>query len=462
MNRPEPELTLPCPSPDRERTDRTELPPPDPVLDPDAEETPPAEDEPELRTEPAPSDQPDTAESREPDAATVRAEPCDPADPAESSEPDLSVVRPVLSGLRIAVPWALSCFAALVFVWSAVTVLSSAELTREKIGRALLGSLFGGPDSVIVSLPGVSPSHPAPDGRRSDSLLLPPDGTIPAPKERAEAEKNVPPPADPEEPEHDPGQDEPASEDPSSLPASPIRFTNETGYAPDPDALLSSPRAVPKLEDLRASWGEDAPLVLILHTHGTEAYSEAAAGNWRSADPSLSVVSLGGMLADRLREAGIPAIHLTTLFDTPDFNLSYYNAAQSIREVLALHPSVSYILDLHRDSMVFPDGTVYAPVTEIGGTRTAQLMFVVGTDEAGAEHPGWRDNLSLALRMQTALSARYPTLMRDINLRSASFNEQYTKGSLLVEIGASGCTHEEAEAAVTLLADALTDEIRGD
>ena len=52
--------------------------------------------------------------------------------------------------------------------------------------------------------------------------------------------------------------------------------------------------------------------------------------------------------------------------------------------------------------------------------------------------------------------------MRDVNLRSASFNEQYTKGSLLIEAGATGCTLDEAMAAVDLLADALIAEIRGD
>ncbi len=142
--------------------------------------------------------------------------------------------------------------------------------------------------------------------------------------------------------------------------------------------------------------------------------------------------------------------------------MAYYNAALAIREALTLAPSISYILDIHRDSVTFPDGTVYAPVTDADGVRSAQLMFVVGTDEAGADHPGWRDNLALALHLQTALSDRYPTLMRDVNLRSASFNEQYAKGSLLIEAGAAGCTLDEALASVDLLADALIGEIRGE
>ena len=43
------------------------------------------------------------------------------------------------------------------------------------------------------------------------------------------------------------------------------------------------------------------------------------------------------------------------------------------------------------------------------------MMFVVGTDEAGAIHPGWRDNLGLAVRLQTALNREHPNLMRDRN-----------------------------------------------
>ena len=383
-------------------------------------------------------------------------------------------IRPALAWFRLAVPWTFSGIAVLVFAASALTLLRSADLTRETLGTAAAGLLFGGRECVTVSSP--SPASPLLTGTLPQKI---PD--MPAARDGEPEREDPPQLAPPEtetafpEPEESPRSEDPPKtaaetaeapdippEVPASDPPRSLRFTNETGYDPDPAEILGLPRAVPPLDELRAEWGPDAPLVLILHTHGTEAFAECAENDWRSRDPALSVMALGERLAARLREAGIPAIHLTSLYDVPDFNMAYYNAALAIREALTLAPSVSYILDIHRDSVTFPDGTVYAPVTEADGTPAAQLMFVAGTDEAGADHPGWRDNLALALRLQTALSDRCPTLMRDVNLRSASFNQQYTKGSLLIEAGAAGCTVDEALASVDLLADALIDEIRGE
>lgn len=429
-------------------------------------ETVPSEPE-EDPAVPEPADTPSCGEMSDEDPApetdTEEALQRDP----ETDAPPSSRIRPALTWLRIALPWTMAGMAALVFALSAVSLLRSADLSRERIVRTLAGTFLGGADRIAAAHP--SPDDPS-DKAFPDSASLPlPDPAllVPAGPEKADSEEQSPEAAESvPEPvgEKDPGV--PAEKESENrtdgVPPVPIRFTNETGYEPDPADLLDRPRAVPPLAVLRETYGPEAPVVLILHTHGTEAFAECADEGWRSRDPGLSVVSLGERLADRLREADIPALHLTELFDEPDFNLSYYNAARAIRDALELAPSISYILDLHRDSMTFPDGTVYAPVTEVSGRRTAQLMFVVGTDEAGAEHPDWRDNLALALRLQTSLSSRYPTLMRDVNLRSASFNEQYTKGSLLIEAGAAGCTLDEAEAAVDLLADALIGEIRGD
>ncbi len=397
---------------------------------------------------------------------------------SEAEEPPLpgERVRPAAAWFRIVIPWTLAGIAALTFVSAAAAAVTANPPTEESVVPFLLGSLFGGRGSIVAVDPedaAASPSEPlllpgTEIADETDTLLSgtgdEPAGSVPdkapddSPTEPAETRELQP--ADPRGPEDSgaPGGDR----DAPTVYESVLRLTNETGYAPDPDELLSAGRAVPPLAELKSRWGEDAPLVLILHTHGTEAFLECEGGDYRSRDPSLSVLALGELLADKLNGAGIPAIRLTELFDAPDFSMAYYNAAQAIKKTLEEYPSVSYILDIHRDSMVLTDGTVLAPVTEIDGERTAQLMLVVGTDEAGAEHPGWRDNLSLALRLQTALTGKYPTLMRDINLRSASFNEQYAKGALLVEAGSTGCTLGEAEAAVLLFADALIAEIRGE
>ena len=85
----------------------------------------------------------------------------------------------------------------------------------------------------------------------------------------------------------------------------------------------------------------------------------------------------------------------------------------------------------------------------------AKVMLVVGTGENGLAHPRWRENLKLALALQLAMRESCPGLARPITLRTARFNQQLTKGSLLVEVGSHGNTLEEAVAGSRLFARAL-------
>lgn len=242
----------------------------------------------------------------------------------------------------------------------------------------------------------------------------------------------------------------------------PIELSNETPYEPDTDALLAAGRIIPKAEELYAVYGEGEPLVLILHTHGSEGFSDTSDSGYRTTDSGKNVVTLGDRVTQKLNDSGIKTIHSPVLYDNPDFNMSYYNASLAIKKYLDEYPSISYIIDIHRDSIMGEDGEYYAPTATIENkVKAAQMMFVVGTDYGGSGHTGWRDNLTLALRLQCGISADYPTIMRNINLRSASFNEQYTKGSMLVEIGSCASTLDEALLSADIFAEALAREIQG-
>ena len=242
----------------------------------------------------------------------------------------------------------------------------------------------------------------------------------------------------------------------------PIELSNETPYEPDTDALLAAGRIIPKAEELYAVYGEGEPLVLILHTHGSEGFSDTSDSSYRTTDSGKNVVTLGDRVTQKLNDSGIKTIHSPVLYDNPDFNMSYYNASLAIKKYIEEYPSISYIIDIHRDSIMGEDGEYYAPTATIENkVKAAQMMFVVGTDYGGSGHTGWRDNLTLALRLQCGISADYPTIMRNINLRSASFNEQYTKGSMLVEIGSCASTLDEALLSADIFAEALAREIQG-
>ena len=76
-------------------------------------------------------------------------------------------------------------------------------------------------------------------------------------------------------------------------------------------------------------------------------------------------------------------------------------------------------------------------------------MLVVGTDSAGASHPGWRKNLSFAVDAQYLLTKRLENLMRPICIKKSSYNQQLSPGALLIEVGT--CANTFMIITVTLL-----------
>ena len=194
------------------------------------------------------------------------------------------------------------------------------------------------------------------------------------------------------------------------------------------------------------------PQILIIHTHGTEAYLPAAGEEYtpsdpyRTTDPERSVIRVGDALCSALEEYGLRVLHDRTLYDYPSYAGSYERAAASIEAYLAEYPDIALVLDVHRDA-IGDASTVYKTCAAANGT--AQVMLVCGTDEY-LEHPLWRENLKLALAMQAAAMSANGALMRPIHLAPERYNQQYTTGSLIIEVGTNGNTLSEALAAAEL------------
>ncbi len=245
---------------------------------------------------------------------------------------------------------------------------------------------------------------------------------------------------------------------PIDLSVSEIRINNETNYT-----VNASKFGSPELHEI-----DDEPLVLILHTHATEAFSSENSISYteetnvpRSNDPKQNIVAVGALMADTLNSQGVPTLHCDTMHDLQSYKDSYARSAETIQKYLKEYPSIKYVFDVHRDSIISSDGTKYRPVTLDKNEITAQVMIVVGSDARGADHPNWQENMKLALTLEEHLLSDVPGIARAINLRSSSFNQQYSNGSLLLEIGSCGNSLEEAKKAGETVALALAKIIKG-
>lgn len=230
-----------------------------------------------------------------------------------------------------------------------------------------------------------------------------------------------------------------------------LTIKNETSYQVDAARLLLDG------PPLRLPEGE--PQILIIHTHGSEAYTQAgldryeANDNNRTADTKYNIVRIGDELAELFEAAGLNVIHDREIYDYPSYTGSYTRSGEAAEKYLREYPSIVMVLDVHRDALG-SNGVVYKTMAEEKGVCASQIMLLVGTDESGLEHPGWRTNLATALYLQERVSLKHPTLMRPVALVQQRYNQHLTPGSMIIEVGSSGNTLQEALAAIRLFADA--------
>ena len=235
--------------------------------------------------------------------------------------------------------------------------------------------------------------------------------------------------------------------------------------------ISSSRKGTLNVEALRDTFDAeltgDAPQILILHSHGSEAYTPAPGtelvwwGDARTTDFRYSVVRVGDEMASVFESAGISVLHDRTLYDYPDYSGSYDRSLAAIESYLAQYPSIHFILDVHRDYIADSAGNQYKVISEIEGKGTAaQMTLVMGSDGSGLPHPRWMENLKLAVAIQEQILSDYPTLMRPMLLRKSRYNQHATTGSLLVEVGAAGNSPEEALLSARLFAEEMAEVLQ--
>ena len=209
--------------------------------------------------------------------------------------------------------------------------------------------------------------------------------------------------------------------------------------------------------DYAACLGADEPQVLIIHTHGTESYTMPpgqeydVSDTFRTLDTNCNMIRVGDEMARTLTECGISVVHDRSLYDYPSYSGAYNRSLASIERYLEKYPSISFVLDVHRDAVQDANGNQFKLLCgEDAGA--AQLEFVIGSNGGGLSHDLWRENLKLACAVQETLYKDYPTLMRPVTVRNSRYNQHMTTGSLLVEVGTAGNSLEEAINAARLFA----------
>lgn len=204
--------------------------------------------------------------------------------------------------------------------------------------------------------------------------------------------------------------------------------------------------------------------IIIFHTHTCESYTPTeannyvASGNFRTTDLNYSVARVGTELTNRLINMGFNVNHDTTYHDYPAYTGSYTRSLATINGILQKNKDSQLVIDLHRDAL--GSSSTYGPTVQIGDEVVAQIMFVIGTDGGGLEHPNWLNNFKLAVKIQEKANQMYPGLFKPIILRNSRYNQHVTNGACIIEVGATGNTLEQCNGSMKYLSKVIEEVMK--
>lgn len=216
----------------------------------------------------------------------------------------------------------------------------------------------------------------------------------------------------------------------------------------------SSRSSVPRNMTIDAASVNENLNIVLFHTHGTESYLPENEFNFRSQDENLNVTGVGSRITQYLEGYGLNITHLKNYNDYPDYNSSYANSSYAVSQVLS-NSKKNIIIDLHRDGA--EENSNYEAIlskvktVEIDNRTAATCTLVIGDKNGNVEE------LKKAAQLLYGIAEdMYPGLFRDVIVRpGAYFNQYLSDYAMLIEIGSTLNSLEEAQYSSDLLSEIL-------
>ncbi|MEG2310996.1 MAG: stage II sporulation protein P, partial [Clostridia bacterium] len=198
--------------------------------------------------------------------------------------------------------------------------------------------------------------------------------------------------------------------------------------------------------------------ILLYNTHTSESYSNSDEykfeydGIKRSRNANFNMLAIAKELKENLKCRGINAIHDTTPHDYGTYTSAYAKSRKTVKNAINNMGSAGISIDVHRDAS---SNLEFRPIVNIKGIEVSQLMFVMGIGTNTNKNEYYEQNLKLAIKIQQLADEIYPGLFRPMMIRDSIYNQDLNKYSMLVEVGATGNTIDEAKLATRCLTNLL-------
>jgi len=202
------------------------------------------------------------------------------------------------------------------------------------------------------------------------------------------------------------------------------------------------------------------PIIYIYNTHQLENYNSKNLDIY-GITPNVMMASY--LLKEKLNNLGLSTIvedtNLTELLNLNnwDYSSSYKASRLLILDKKNKYPSLTYFIDIHRDSVSKEYTT-----TTIDNKTYAKVLFVIGL-----EHDNYEENLKTANNINNLINKYYPTLSKGIlkkegPLVDGIYNQDISSNSILIECGGVDNNIDEVLNTIEALSQILYYYIRGE
>lgn len=183
------------------------------------------------------------------------------------------------------------------------------------------------------------------------------------------------------------------------------------------------------------------PLIYIYNSHQTEEYK---ASTFAEYDVRPSVMMADYILEEVFQKNSYPTIveerRISEVLANNNWKYVYsYRASRVfLEDVIVMHPSLKYFIDVHRDSLEH-DRTYI----NIEGKDYARTIFLIGL-----ENEGYEENLAFTEKINNKLNEKYPGLSKGIYKKGGPtvngvYNQDFSNRAILIEIGGYESTTTE-------------------
>lgn len=183
------------------------------------------------------------------------------------------------------------------------------------------------------------------------------------------------------------------------------------------------------------------PLIYIYNSHQSEEYK---ASTFAEYDVRPSVMMADYILEEVFQKNSYPTIveerRISEVLANNNWKYVYsYRASRVfLEDIIVMHPSLKYFIDVHRDSLEH-DRTYI----NIEGKDYARTIFLIGL-----ENEGYEENLAFTEKINNKLNEKYPGLSKGIYKKGGPtvngvYNQDFSNRTILIEIGGYESTTTE-------------------